>query len=265
MSVHVTSQLWRRLPYEGAELLVMMALGDYASEEGHAFPSYKALAAKARCSVKTVQRVVARAERDGYLVVDRGSGKRNFTVYDIQLDALPEAFSWMTKEDKMSAFPKPETGHLRPVDRTSTTSRPDIDGIAYKEEPSVEPSIEQSRESPSQLPAEDPNDPPKPADPKRTAVRRVFEHYIAKTGRLPAMYLLTPLREKKGMARLTDCLKITGGDLEAATELMVLAVDRLCESDWHMGRNPRTEGKKYNSWEDQLFGSAERLDKWLQD
>jgi hypothetical protein len=54
----------------------------------------------------------------------------------------------------------------------------------------------------------------------------------------------------------------TGGDLEKAVKLMNVAIDQLAASDWHMGRNPKTDGKKYYEWERHLFKSYEQMEEW---
>jgi len=43
---------------------------------------------------------------------------------------------------------------------------------------------------------------------------------------------------------------------------MKLAVDGLVTSDFHMGRDPKTAGRKYCEWEEHLFGSYERMERW---
>lgn len=107
-------------------------------------------------------------------------------------------------------------------------------------------------------------EPPKNGEVKihREAIDRVFQHYLAVTQRKPLMYTLTDLRRRKAESRLKECLKKTGGDLERATELMVIAVDGLAKSDFHMGRDAKTHGKRYCEWEDHLFGSYEQMEKW---
>lgn len=107
-------------------------------------------------------------------------------------------------------------------------------------------------------------EPPKNGEVKihREAIDRVFQHYLAVTQRKPLMYTFTDLRRRKAESRLKECLKKTGGDLERATELMVIAVDGLAKSDFHMGRDAKTHGKRYCEWEDHLFGSYEQMEKW---
>lgn len=98
------------------------------------------------------------------------------------------------------------------------------------------------------------------------AVREVFAYYCTpqRMNRNPAIYTLTPLRMQKGLMRLNDALRIAHGELNEATMLMKAAVDEIALSDWHMGRDERTNGKHYCEWEKHLFRSTEQFEKWIQ-
>lgn len=94
------------------------------------------------------------------------------------------------------------------------------------------------------------------------AVREIFDYYIQQIGRNPDTYSLTPLRRNMGVARLNECLRKTGGSLEKAKKLMQLAIEKLAASDWHMGRDPKTGGKRYGDWGRHLFNTYERMEEW---
>lgn len=98
---------------------------------------------------------------------------------------------------------------------------------------------------------------------KEQAVEEVFAYYLDKVGRTKSIYSLTESRRKKGLARLDEALTMTEQDLCRAVELMKTAVDELCYSDWHMGRDPKSTGRGYFEWEDHLFRSQEQFQKWL--
>ena len=66
-------------------------------------------------------------------------------------------------------------------------------------------------------------------------------------------------------------LQINGKDVTVGDEFLQLssddqnaAVDEIALSDFHMGRNPKTEGKSYCEWEEHLFRSTEQFERWLQ-
>lgn len=96
-----------------------------------------------------------------------------------------------------------------------------------------------------------------------TAVREVFAYYLEKTQRNPKTYALTAKRRQKGRGRLMEALRMAGGNLAGAVELMKAAVDEISYSDFHMGRNPKTEGKSYCEWDEHLFHSTEQFEKWV--
>lgn len=103
------------------------------------------------------------------------------------------------------------------------------------------------------------------ADPLEiAAVNQVWTHYLASTERREKTYSLSPVRKRKGLARFRECLTIADGDHGKAVQLMNLCVDAMCASDWHMGRDPTSRGKKYIEWEDNLFSSREQMEKWWQ-
>jgi hypothetical protein len=94
-------------------------------------------------------------------------------------------------------------------------------------------------------------------------IEAAFEHYCVATEKNRLTYRLTPQRRKVGVTRLRDCLKLTKGDYEKAAGLLRVAIDKLSESDWHMGRDPGTKGKKYCDWINNLFKSYERMEAWF--
>lgn len=74
MSIKVMSAVWRFSKQKGSPLLMLLAIGDFANDEGVAFPSIKTLAEKTRMSERTVQYLLSKLEQDGEITVDRGAG-----------------------------------------------------------------------------------------------------------------------------------------------------------------------------------------------
>lgn len=94
-------------------------------------------------------------------------------------------------------------------------------------------------------------------------IEAVFEHYCISTEKNRLTYRLSPQRKKIGITRLRDCLKLTKGDYDKAAGLLREAIDKLSESDWHMGRDTGTKGKRYCDWEKNLFKSYEAMERWF--
>ena len=94
--------------------------------------------------------------------------------------------------------------------------------------------------------------------------KTIFPYYLTKIRGEDSIYRLTPQRLAKGRQRFMDCMQIASNDFVKAGQLMILAIDRLAASDFHMGRKPG-QPKKYCDWIDNLFKSTEQLEKWLED
>jgi hypothetical protein len=73
MSVAATSYVWEKSEAEGADRLVLLALADFADENGNCFGSWGKLEQKTRLSRATVARCLRRLQNSGDLVmVEKG-------------------------------------------------------------------------------------------------------------------------------------------------------------------------------------------------
>ena len=59
------SRVWAHSQQKGGELLVMLALADFANDAGEAWPSIPVLSEKARLSARQTQRVLNTLEAAG--------------------------------------------------------------------------------------------------------------------------------------------------------------------------------------------------------
>lgn len=99
---------------------------------------------------------------------------------------------------------------------------------------------------------------------EKEVIEAAFEHYCISTEKNRLIYRLTPARSKIATVRLKECLKLTAGDYQKATDLIKDAIDNLAASNFHMGRDPKTNGKKYCDWIKNLFKSYEQMEAWWQ-
>lgn len=77
MSVRVMADVWADAPVEGGELLVLLALADWADDDGVCWPGTAAIAKKSRLSVRHVKRVIdALVERELVELLELGAGSR---------------------------------------------------------------------------------------------------------------------------------------------------------------------------------------------
>ncbi len=88
ISIKLTSAVWKHSKQKSGALLVLLALADYANEDGIAWPAVSTLARKARMSSRNVQRWLSTLQRDGELKVLRNQGRRGVNIYQI---SVPQA------------------------------------------------------------------------------------------------------------------------------------------------------------------------------
>lgn len=88
MSLAVSNLVWKSRRHVGTDRFVLVALANYASDEGVAWPSVAILASDLALSTRQVQRALARLETDGTVAIERGTGRGHASIYTINLDAL---------------------------------------------------------------------------------------------------------------------------------------------------------------------------------
>lgn len=87
MSVKVSSQVWEHSRHSGGDLLVMLALAEYANDYGECWPSTSAVAERCRLTPRHVKRVIDRLCDSGELrLIHRGGkGPKDTTRYRIEI------------------------------------------------------------------------------------------------------------------------------------------------------------------------------------
>ena len=88
MSITLMSLVWDRAPYEGGTLLVLLALADWANEEGVTWPSLAQLASKARMQVRNARYILRKLEDDQCIARESTGSGRATTVYRLNIQAL---------------------------------------------------------------------------------------------------------------------------------------------------------------------------------
>ena len=102
MSIRVMSRVWERSRQSGGALLVLLAMADFADDQGLAFPSIGTLARKARLSERQVQRVLAELAAAGELVVRPGAGRQGSHLFRVTVGAATPAPDKTSPPDRMS-------------------------------------------------------------------------------------------------------------------------------------------------------------------
>ena len=77
MSVKVMARVWAYSQRKDGELLVMLALADFANDAGESWPSIPVLAAKARLTERQTRRVLIKLEEAGEIRRVKSNGGRN--------------------------------------------------------------------------------------------------------------------------------------------------------------------------------------------
>ena len=89
MSIRVMNEVWESRKFEGNQLLLLLALADFASDDGgNVFPSVEKMAEKTRASRRAVQRNLRKLEDEGVLIEVRPASQRFPAEYRIVLEAL---------------------------------------------------------------------------------------------------------------------------------------------------------------------------------
>lgn len=117
MSIRLMTKVWDSGCYEGGTLLVLLALADWANDDGdRVFPKMAQIAKRARLCERQARRVLRDLEGDGVLIpkTNKTGGRGNRVEYKINLES-------MTK-----CPPLEEGGHSEPERRTFATGKADI-------------------------------------------------------------------------------------------------------------------------------------------
>lgn len=134
------SQVWEHAPCRENALIVLLALADWANDDGVSWPSIQKLADKTRIDRRSAQRIIRRLKSDGIITIEEGGGRAKQHRYRIETAALCRPLE--NSDIVNSDFPDIETAALR-TERatfpTQTATRVSPDPL---EEPLEEPSLE---------------------------------------------------------------------------------------------------------------------------
>ena len=152
MSIRIMTLVWDKFPAAGSELLAMLALADWAGDDGGSlYPSMAAVAAKIRLSEKQARRIVQSFVKDGYLTVvgnENGGAPgstKQFRFNVAKLASLPD----LPSKTSVCAAKTPPASVTPPMGVREGSHRcPETaptHGSLTVIEPSIEPSIEEAR------------------------------------------------------------------------------------------------------------------------
>ncbi len=158
MSVKIMTMVWEHAPCHENPLIILLALADWANDEGLCWPSMQKLADKARIDKRSARRIIRKLIADGLVTIaEEGGGRAKQNIYRVETGALcppiekediRNADTGDTKRGTLEAQKgtlEAQRGTFPAQKRTPVSPDPLV-------EPSVEPSEDPPREPPSGLP-----------------------------------------------------------------------------------------------------------------
>lgn len=79
------SVVWERSAHSGSHLLMLLAIADFADDDGRAYPAVATLATKCRMQPRNAQVILAALRQSGELEVRESEGPRGTNLYRITL------------------------------------------------------------------------------------------------------------------------------------------------------------------------------------
>jgi hypothetical protein len=104
MSIKVMSKIWESGPKLQSHRFVLLALADYANDDGECWPSINGIARKTCMTTRGVQKIMRHLEADGWVVVVPGAGRKNCNVYLIK---TPNTVHPQEQPDPLNGVPGP--------------------------------------------------------------------------------------------------------------------------------------------------------------
>lgn len=89
MSMSVMTDIWKKSSHSGTELLMLLAIGDWADDDGNAYPSVAKLATKCRMTDRNARLILANLRDSGELLVRFGEGPKGANRYLIVTPLKP--------------------------------------------------------------------------------------------------------------------------------------------------------------------------------
>lgn len=219
MSIRAIQAVWDRTRAGGSMRLLLLALADFADEDGYSWPSIETLAQRAGRSERQVRRLIGIAIELGELEAHRAGG-------------LTTSRYWLTPGGAPLRGVTPASGgggHVRPPRGDTHDPR---GGTPVSPDPSIEPSREPSESPPARAIAAGANDP---------VVR-----YHDLTGRFPSERIREWLNDVAlhwGDSRLAEALAEAYSRDATYRGLISRALDVLNEHAHEVERRSRTAAK----------------------
>lgn len=222
--------------------------------DGWIYKSVEALDEETGLSYKEQKRIRQSLKKQG-LLDEQYDRNKHLLYYKVNTEALDLLGEQMPNEQMPDGQDHLTKGNQAP-DQKEGGTLPKVS--SYKE---AEITTEITQENTQQtLLSAPPTSDQKPRDLVGEGIKWVFDHYVRKLNRNPKTYLFSNQRKSMLKARLKETIAMKG-DIVAAVNFMTHCTDAMLESDWHMGRDPKTNGRAFNEIEN-IFG-RDRYQQWV--
>lgn len=91
MSISTMARVWKNSTHNGTELVMLLAIADFADDHGYAYPSVGTLARKCRMGPRNAHYILKALEKSGELSVLRGQGPRGTNRYRVNVNPVQDA------------------------------------------------------------------------------------------------------------------------------------------------------------------------------
>lgn len=117
----VMTDIWKKSSHSGTELLMLLAIGDWADDDGNAYPSVAKLATKCRMTDRNARLILANLRDSGELQVRFGEGPKGANQYLIVQPLKPASPLKRSSALKRTSA-TPEAGFLNPLKPASANT-----------------------------------------------------------------------------------------------------------------------------------------------
>ena len=119
MSIKISRAVWQKSKQTSSALLVLLALADFADDQGYAWPSNSTLAIKCRFSRRYIQKIISNLLKSGEII--KANKKKGYpsNVYFLKI-----AFSPDQQEDRNNRSPQDD--HMNAEDTSYRSPNPSL-------------------------------------------------------------------------------------------------------------------------------------------
>lgn len=113
------ARVWAESTHSGTDLLMMLAIADFADDDGNAYPSVGTLAQKCRTTPRHVNRILAALRESGELEIRLNEGPKGTNRYRIALKGVTPASPLTNRSPLTPASSTPDVQVPKPLTPTS--------------------------------------------------------------------------------------------------------------------------------------------------